>query len=115
MSRICRLFGSLSSKRRHDPAQANGSYYAFGQMLDATRSWYRNCQKLRVVSFAGILRMLEVFEQSGTFSGMGRPSQTPGVRELVFPRLPFVAPYRVNKHQVQILRVLHQRTERGKT
>jgi plasmid stabilization system protein ParE len=62
-----------------------------------------------------ILRVLEVFEQLGTFSGMGRPSQTPGVRELVFPRLPFVAPYRVNKHQVQILRVLHQRTERAKT
>ncbi|WP_268798437.1 type II toxin-antitoxin system RelE/ParE family toxin [Pseudomonas huanghezhanensis] len=61
---------------------------------------------------AVILRMLEVLEQLGTFSGMGHPSQTPGVRELVFPRHPFIAPYRVKKNQVQILRVLHHRAER---
>jgi plasmid stabilization system protein ParE len=80
--------------------------------LDAIHEY---CASTAGVSTANavILRMLEALEQLGTFSGIGRPSQTPGVRELVFPHDPFIAPYRVSKHQVQILRVLHQRSERG--
>ena len=43
---------------------------------------------------------------------MGRPSQVPGIRELVFTDLPFMAPYRVVGGEVQVLRILHQRAER---
>jgi toxin ParE1/3/4 len=56
--------------------------------------------------------LIEGIEQLRTFSGIGRPSQTPDVRELVFTRYPFIAPYRVIRGEIQVLRVLHQGTER---
>lgn len=56
--------------------------------------------------------LIERIEQLRTFSGLGRPSQAPDVRELVFTRHPFIAPYRVIRGEIQVLRVLHQRTER---
>ena len=34
------------------------------------------------------------------------------IRELVLTRYPFVAPYRLKHGQLQVLRILHQRTER---
>lgn len=51
-------------------------------------------------------------ESLRTFSGLGRPSQSPGVRELVLSRYPYVAPYRVKDHQVEVLRVLNHRMDR---
>ena len=59
-----------------------------------------------------VLEILESLEPLRTFSGLGRPSQSPDIREFVFTRYPYVAPYRVANGQLQILRVLHQRTER---
>jgi toxin ParE1/3/4 len=38
---------------------------------------------------------------------MGRPGRVPGTRELVIPRTPFIVPYRVAGHAIQILRVFH--------
>ncbi|MFK3973081.1 type II toxin-antitoxin system RelE/ParE family toxin [Pseudomonas sp. NPDC087358] len=58
-----------------------------------------------------VLALLESLERLRTFNGLGRPSQLPDVRELMFGNLPYVAPYRINKGEVQILRVLHQRTD----
>lgn len=59
-----------------------------------------------------LIHLIEGIEQLRTFSGMGRPSQTPDVREMVFTRYTFIAPYRVIRGGIQVLRVLHQRTER---
>ncbi|NWA07941.1 type II toxin-antitoxin system RelE/ParE family toxin [Pseudomonas gingeri] len=60
-----------------------------------------------------VAQIFEALEQLETFTGLGRASQQPGVRELVLSRFPFIAPYRVIHGEVQILRVLHQRTERA--
>ncbi|WP_341961376.1 type II toxin-antitoxin system RelE/ParE family toxin [Pseudomonas sp. RC10] len=59
-----------------------------------------------------VIEMLEALTPLMTFTGLGRPSQSPDIREFVFPRFPYVAPYRVKNNQVQILRVLHQRANR---
>lgn len=35
----------------------------------------------------------------------------PDTRELVLTRYPFIAPYRLEDGQIQVLRILHQRAE----
>lgn len=45
------------------------------------------------------------------FPALGRPGRKPGTRELVIPRLPYIAVYRVRGERVQILRVLHTARE----
>nr|WP_251030671.1 MULTISPECIES: type II toxin-antitoxin system RelE/ParE family toxin [Pseudomonas] len=59
-----------------------------------------------------IASILETLRQLQRFPGSGRPSVAPDIRELVLTRYPFVAPYRLIHGQLQILRILHQRTER---
>lgn len=59
-----------------------------------------------------VIDVLGQLESLRTFSGLGRPSQSPGVRELVLTGYPYVTPYRVKDNQVQILRVLHHRMDR---
>jgi plasmid stabilization system protein ParE len=59
-----------------------------------------------------VIEMLEALEILKTFSGLGRASQLPDIRELVFNHCPYIAPYRVKNGQVQVLRILHQRTDR---
>nr|WP_232922922.1 type II toxin-antitoxin system RelE/ParE family toxin [Pseudomonas syringae] len=59
--------------------------------------------------------ILVSIEQLATFTGMGRPSQTPDVRELVLTRYPFVVSYVVRTQVVFIVRVLHERNERLNT
>ncbi|WP_434605565.1 type II toxin-antitoxin system RelE/ParE family toxin [Pseudomonas sp. R1-7] len=61
-----------------------------------------------------ILTILETLQQLQRFPGSGRPSLAPDIRELVLTRYPFVAPYRLVQGQLQVLRILHQRTERPK-
>lgn len=61
---------------------------------------------------AVLAQIIEVLEQLKIFSGLGRPSQTPDVRELILTDLPFIAPYRLAQDEVQVLRILHQSTER---
>jgi plasmid stabilization system protein ParE len=56
-----------------------------------------------------VIRILEQLELLETFAGMGRPSLKPGVREVVITRYPFIAPYRLEHDEIQILRVVHQR------
>ena len=41
-----------------------------------------------------VVDVLGQLESLRTFSGLGRPSQLPGVRELVLSRYPYAAPYR---------------------
>lgn len=59
-----------------------------------------------------VAQIFEALELLGTFTGLGRPSQTPDVRELILGKFPFIAPYRSVRDQVQILRILHQSSER---
>ncbi|MNZ72584.1 MULTISPECIES: type II toxin-antitoxin system RelE/ParE family toxin [unclassified Pseudomonas] len=59
-----------------------------------------------------VASILDTFDQLERFPGSGRPSQVPDVRELVLNQIPFVVPYRVTQGQVQVLRILHQRSER---
>lgn len=41
------------------------------------------------------------------FPRRGRPGRSPGTRELVFPRLPYVAVYRVREDVIEVVRILH--------
>ncbi|MFB8831582.1 type II toxin-antitoxin system RelE/ParE family toxin [Azotobacter sp. CWF10] len=63
-----------------------------------------------------VIRLLEQLEHLETFPGMGRPSLKPDVREVVFTRYPFLAPYRfdADADQIQVLRVVHHRTQHSK-
>lgn len=61
-----------------------------------------------------VVRILEQLEHLETFVGMGRPSLKPGVREVVITRYPFIAPYRLEHDEIQILRVVHQRAQYAK-
>ncbi|WP_434650082.1 type II toxin-antitoxin system RelE/ParE family toxin [Pseudomonas sp. D1-2] len=58
-----------------------------------------------------VLTILGTLQQLQRFPGSGRPSPAPDIRELVLTRYPFFAPYRLLHGQLQVLRVLHQRTE----
>ncbi|WP_334597235.1 type II toxin-antitoxin system RelE/ParE family toxin [Pseudomonas alvandae] len=62
---------------------------------------------------AVIAQIIEALEQLETFTGLGRPSQVPDIRELVLSRFPFIAPYRLIHGEIQILRIIHQRAERS--
>ena len=41
------------------------------------------------------------------FPDIGRPGRVEGTRELVIPRTPYIAPYKVEGSTVRILRILH--------
>lgn len=62
-----------------------------------------------------VVRLLDSLHCLQRFNGLGRPSQAPGIRELVLNELPFIAPYRFVKNEIQVLRLLHQRAERGES
>ena len=38
---------------------------------------------------------------------IGRPGRQSGTRELVIPRTPYLAPYRIKGDEIQILRIYH--------
>jgi toxin ParE1/3/4 len=80
--------------------------------LDAIHEHY--CGLIGAVAANDVVTsILNTFGQLELFPGSGRPSLVPDVRELALNQLPFVAPYRLVLGQVQILRILHQRTERN--
>ena len=45
---------------------------------------------------------------------LGRPGRVEGTRELVVPDTPYLVPYRVRGHAVEILRVFHGARKRPK-
>jgi len=51
-----------------------------------------------------IARTVELLAQH---RGLGRPGRVEGTRELVVPDTPYLVPYRVRGHAVEILRVFH--------
>ncbi|WP_095054207.1 type II toxin-antitoxin system RelE/ParE family toxin [Pseudomonas sp. Irchel s3b2] len=80
--------------------------------LDAIHECYQDLLGVDA-AFEVISSILQSFHQLEQFPGSGRPSVAPDVRELVLGRYPFIAPYRFIHGQIQMLRVLHQRTERS--
>jgi len=38
---------------------------------------------------------------------IGRPGRIPGTRELVIPKTPYIVPYRLQGHFIEVLRVYH--------
>lgn len=53
------------------------------------------------------LRIHGAIGQLAEFPESGRLGRKPGTRELVFPRLPFLAVYRLRGNAVEIVRILH--------
>lgn len=80
--------------------------------LESIHEYYESRLGTRAAD-AVIAQIIEALEQLETFTGLGRPSQVPDTRELVLSRFPFIAPYRLIHGEIQILRILHQRTERS--
>ncbi|WP_081504803.1 type II toxin-antitoxin system RelE/ParE family toxin [Pseudomonas sp. GM78] len=80
--------------------------------LDAIHEHYREVVGAST-AIEIISTMLQCFRQLEQFPGSGRPSVMPDVRELVLGRYPFIAPYRFANGHIQVLRVLHQRSERS--
>ena len=79
--------------------------------LDSIHEYYQS--RLGPAAADAVLaQIIEALEKLETFTGLGRPSQTPDVRELILSKFPFIAPYRLAYGEVQVLRILHQRTER---
>lgn len=79
--------------------------------LDSIHEYYES-RLGSAAADAALLQIIEALEQLETFTGLGRPSQTPDVRELILAKFPFIAPYRLVHNEVQVLRILHQSTER---
>lgn len=52
-------------------------------------------------------RVRSLVEELAQFPHTGRPGRLSGTRELVFPGLPYIVPYRVRADAVQVLRVFH--------
>ena len=59
-----------------------------------------------------VIDVLGQLESLRTFSGLAGHHNPRASGELVLIRYPYVAPYRVKDYQVQVLRVLHHRTDR---
>jgi toxin ParE1/3/4 len=52
-------------------------------------------------------RVLEAVASLAEQPALGRPGRVPGTRELVVPRTRYIAPYRVRRDRVEILRGFH--------
>jgi toxin ParE1/3/4 len=72
---------------------------------------YVSCADIKTANDI-IFHIFDKLQQLEVFMEMGRPTERTGVRELVFSRYPFLAPYQVEGNQVQVLRIHHHRTER---
>lgn len=59
-----------------------------------------------------VLEVLKSLDILVSFPGSGRQSPVPDVRELVLTKYPYLASYRVIGDEIQILRILHHRSER---
>jgi len=60
---------------------------------------------------AAVETVLKVIDAVGLLAdnpSLGRPGRVAGTRELVIHGTPFIAPYRVRKNVVEVLRVFHR-------
>lgn len=52
-------------------------------------------------------RILSTVDYLRSHPGIGRAGRVPGTREIIIPGLPYIVPYRVRGHNIEILGVLH--------
>ena len=79
--------------------------------LDAIFSHYQS--KVGSVAAHQIIQdILAAISNLELFPGMGRPSQLPGYRDLIFTSVPFYAAYSVVGTVVEIYRIPHQHSQR---
>lgn len=52
-------------------------------------------------------RVLAAVDQLADQPSLGRPGRVPGTREFVVPKTRYLAPYRVRRDAIEILRVFH--------
>lgn len=53
------------------------------------------------------IRIQKVIEHLEKNPSLGRPGRVAGTRELIVPGTPYIIPYRVNKKNIEILRLFH--------
>jgi toxin ParE1/3/4 len=56
-----------------------------------------------------VLRVEEAVSRLANHPNLGRAGRVPGTRELIVPDTPYLVPYRVHAHRIDILRVFHSR------
>lgn len=54
-----------------------------------------------------VLKVVRTVSLLKEHPGMGKPGRIIGTRELVISATPYIVPYRVKGHQIEILRVFH--------
>ncbi len=54
-----------------------------------------------------VVSIIDAVERLQTYPASGRPGRVIGTRELVVPGTPYVLPYRVRGHTLEILRIFH--------
>lgn len=54
-----------------------------------------------------VARLASAVDALAEYPAMGRMGRIPGTRELVFADIPYIVPYRVTRHDVEILTVMH--------
>lgn len=59
-----------------------------------------------------VLSIIETLETLETLPHAGQAGRLPDTRELILSRYPFLAAYRVKQDRVEVLRILHQHSER---
>ncbi|WP_043358364.1 type II toxin-antitoxin system RelE/ParE family toxin [Belnapia sp. F-4-1] len=73
--------------------------------LDAARDYIALDNPTAAAAMAARLRA--AIDGLKQFPERGRLGRVTGTRELVVPRTPFVVPYRIAGHEIQVLAVLH--------
>ena len=58
-------------------------------------------------ALAVIFRIVSAAAGLEQYPSSGRPGRIAGTRELVVPGTPFIVPYRVQRNEIEILRVFH--------
>jgi len=54
-----------------------------------------------------VVSIIDAVERLQTYPASGRPGRVISTRELVVPGTPYIVPYRVRGHNLEILRVFH--------
>jgi len=58
-------------------------------------------------AFKAVLKIRRTVDLLAAHAGIGRPGRVPGTRELIISGTPYIVPYRVRAHEIEVLRVFH--------
>ena len=68
---------------------------------------YINQQDKPNAAVATIIKIIDSVKALAAHPVIGRVGRVAGTRELIITDLPYIIPYRIKKHTVEVLRVLH--------